>query len=275
MATIRNEEVLKATTSKHVGTTTSDADKISSADYRSSSSSSEELHLKKNDKMRVRVICRGKLQVFAFDGPSVDDGPSNTDGPSEASGSAKFNKETKDSGNLKSNNGSKYFNGCPWVLQCSKLNNEETWQGAIPAIAEMCPCAEHRYYLKHINDKVKVTWREHNKEAYDWKLVDGRDKPIITCLEFIREYLMKRIVNVRLVIRKCNGPLTPNAERLIGMGRVMCILTSPKYTPQPGRLRKKRKKSASKLSDVMAKGGKLTREGKSVTCTKYGQVGHN
>ncbi|GJW00275.1 hypothetical protein Tco_1555526 [Tanacetum coccineum] len=104
MAIIRNEEVLKATNSKHVGTTTSDADKISSADYRSSSSSSEELHLKKNDKLRVRVICR--------------------------------------------------------------------------------------------------------------KLVDGRDKPIITCLEFIREYLMKRIVNVQLVIRKCNGPLTPNAERL-------------------------------------------------------------
>ncbi|GJW48907.1 photosystem I assembly protein Ycf4, chloroplast [Tanacetum coccineum] len=31
------------------------------------------------------------------------------------------------------------------------------------------------------------------------QLLDGRDKPIITCLEYIREYLMKRIVNVRKV----------------------------------------------------------------------------
>ncbi|GKD70222.1 phosphoenolpyruvate carboxylase gene, partial [Tanacetum coccineum] len=51
-------------------------------------------------------------------------------------------------------------------------------------------------------------------EVLNRQLVDGRDKPIITCLEFLKEYLMKRIVNVQLVIRKCNGPLTPNAERL-------------------------------------------------------------
>ena len=44
--------------------------------------------------------------------------------------------------------------------------------------------------------------------------MDGRDKPIITCLEFIRAYLMRRIVNVQKVISKCDGPLTPNAERL-------------------------------------------------------------
>ncbi|GKB47067.1 hypothetical protein Tco_0897820 [Tanacetum coccineum] len=53
------------------------------------------------------------------------------------------------------------------------------------------------------------------------------------------------------------------------------ILTPPKYTPQPGRPKKKKRKSAFDLADAMAKGGKLTREGKSVTCTKCGQVGHN
>ncbi|GJR45895.1 hypothetical protein Tco_1313998 [Tanacetum coccineum] len=40
------------------------------------------------------------------------------------------------------------------------------------------------------------------------------------------------------------------------------ILIPPKYTPQPGRPNKKRKKNASELADLMAKGGKLTREGK-------------
>ncbi|XP_071726929.1 uncharacterized protein [Rutidosis leptorrhynchoides] len=45
-------------------------------------------------------------------------------------------------------------------------------------------------------------------------LVDGRDKPIITALEFIREYLMKRIVNVHNTISKCSGPLTPGATKV-------------------------------------------------------------
>nr|GEX80189.1 hypothetical protein [Tanacetum cinerariifolium] len=38
--------------------------------------------------------------------------------------------------------------------------------------------------------------------------VGGRDKPVITLLEYIREYCMKRIVNVQGVIDKCTDPLT-------------------------------------------------------------------
>ncbi|GJY14851.1 hypothetical protein Tco_0385273 [Tanacetum coccineum] len=49
----------------------------------------------------------------------------------------------------------------------------------------------------------------------DWlQLLDGRDKPIITCLEYIREYLMKRIVNVQKVQDKCDGPLTPSTAKI-------------------------------------------------------------
>ncbi|XP_076928165.1 uncharacterized protein LOC143592030 [Bidens hawaiensis] len=51
-------------------------------------------------------------------------------------------------------------------------------------------------------------------EVFNKQLVGGRDKPIITCLEFIREYLMKRIVLVRKSISKCDGPLTPKATTL-------------------------------------------------------------
>ncbi|XP_076908514.1 uncharacterized protein LOC143565425 [Bidens hawaiensis] len=51
-------------------------------------------------------------------------------------------------------------------------------------------------------------------KVFNRKLVGGRDKPIITCLEFIREYLMKRIVLVRKSISKCDGPLTPKATTL-------------------------------------------------------------
>lgn len=52
-------------------------------------------------------------------------------------------------------------------------------------------------------------------EVLNRQLVEGRDKPIITALDFTREYLMKRIVNVCKVIDRCNGPLTPTATKLL------------------------------------------------------------
>ncbi|GJT13851.1 hypothetical protein Tco_0860893 [Tanacetum coccineum] len=51
-------------------------------------------------------------------------------------------------------------------------------------------------------------------EVFNRQLLDGRDVPIITCLEFVRDYLMKRIVNVKKVISKSLGPLTPAAIKL-------------------------------------------------------------
>lgn len=51
-------------------------------------------------------------------------------------------------------------------------------------------------------------------EVLNRQLLDARDKPIVTCLEYIRQYLMKKIVNVQKVIDKCDGPLTPNATIL-------------------------------------------------------------
>ncbi|GJV08041.1 crooked neck-like protein 1 [Tanacetum coccineum] len=52
-------------------------------------------------------------------------------------------------------------------------------------------------------------------EVFNGKIVRGRDKPVITLLEYIREYCMKRIVNVQSVIDKCTGPLTPTATRIM------------------------------------------------------------
>jgi hypothetical protein len=51
-------------------------------------------------------------------------------------------------------------------------------------------------------------------EVMNAKIIDGRDKPIITVLEYIREYLMRRIVNVLKVIDRCDGLLTPTAARM-------------------------------------------------------------
>nr|KAJ0226975.1 hypothetical protein LSAT_V11C100047080 [Lactuca sativa] len=52
-------------------------------------------------------------------------------------------------------------------------------------------------------------------EILNGKIQGGRDKPIIYCLEYIREYLMKRICNVQREIDRCHGPLTPTATSLL------------------------------------------------------------
>ncbi|GJW72986.1 5'-nucleotidase domain-containing protein 4 [Tanacetum coccineum] len=58
-------------------------------------------------------------------------------------------------------------------------------KGLVSAIAKVFPVAEHEYCL-----------------------LDARDSPIISCLEYVREYLMKRIVIVQKAIERCEGPLT-------------------------------------------------------------------
>ncbi|XP_035842103.1 uncharacterized protein LOC118488828 [Helianthus annuus] len=50
-------------------------------------------------------------------------------------------------------------------------------------------------------------------EVFNSKILDARDKPVITLLEFIREYLMRRIVNVLRVQDGCDGLLTPYGNK--------------------------------------------------------------
>ena len=56
---------------------------------------------------------------------------------------------------------------------------------------------------------------------------------------------------------------------------VPTTIIPPKPHPQIGRPPKKRKKSAAELADEMMKSKKLTKTGKSVTCSLCKQVGHN
>nr|GEY60301.1 hypothetical protein [Tanacetum cinerariifolium] len=149
-------------------------------------------------------------------------------------------------------------------------------------------------------------------EVLNRQLVCGKDKHIITCLEYIREYLMKRIVIVQKLQDKCDGPLTPNTAKIFklieraaakfkvdwngsDLYQVTCpwgdqfvvnmsereksdvptTIIPPKPHPQIGRPPKKRKKSAAELAYEIMKSKKLARTGKSVTCSLCKQVGHN
>ena len=52
-------------------------------------------------------------------------------------------------------------------------------------------------------------------EVFNKQLVEGRDKPIVTALEYVRQYLMRRIVIVQKVIEESDGPLTPTATKML------------------------------------------------------------
>ncbi|KAK1408172.1 hypothetical protein QVD17_39807 [Tagetes erecta] len=57
-------------------------------------------------------------------------------------------------------------------------------------------------------------------EVFNRQLVGARDKPIITCLEYIREYMTRRIVKVTKIQATSNGPLTPVAETMFNAIKV-------------------------------------------------------
>ncbi|CAI9302964.1 unnamed protein product [Lactuca saligna] len=128
-------------------------------------------------------------------------------------------------------------------------------KGLIPAIAQLFPCAEHRCATATTIPEFEHCMKEfsnYDKEACEWlrkippkhwarshftgraisdillnnlcevfnsKIIKGRDKPIIGCLEYIRQYLMKRICHVMKVMDKAKGPLTPTATTILDINK--------------------------------------------------------
>nr|GEW71483.1 hypothetical protein [Tanacetum cinerariifolium] len=152
-------------------------------------------------------------------------------------------------------------------------------------------------------------------EVFNRQLVDGRDQPIITCLEYIREYLMKRIMATEYNVEWDGGFLYQVAgpykdQYVVNMDRRVCSyrkweltqipckhvvaaiynmsensvgvvvesstsIIPPSYKPLIGRPPKKRKKSNDEIASQSASSGKLSRKGKSVSYGKYGNMGRN
>ncbi|GJR03610.1 transposase, MuDR [Tanacetum coccineum] len=128
----------------------------------------------------------------------------------------------------------------------------ESGKGIIPALAETSPCVEHRN-IKELKSA--------SKDVYDWlKLIPPQ--------HWARPHYDVLLNNICLRY-PCNGPdLWHPSDSLI-------ILTPPDYHTPIGRPPKKRKKRDAELYDGMVKDGKLSRSGKTVTCLKCGEKGHN
>ncbi|CAI9288241.1 unnamed protein product [Lactuca saligna] len=115
----------------------------------------------------------------------------------------------------------------------TRCSQGEIHKGLQTAISQLFPCAEHSSYDVEAYNWLKQIPPQHwarshftgravsdmllNNlcEVFNSKLIEGRDKPLISCLEYIREYMMKRICNVIKVQKKCVGPLTPSATKIM------------------------------------------------------------
>ncbi|KAI3509052.1 hypothetical protein L1887_24076 [Cichorium endivia] len=103
-----------------------------------------------------------------------------------------------------------------------QLNNEcYKWLKAIPA---------QHWSRSHFTGRAHCDGLLNNLcETINNQLRDARDQPIITCLEFIREYLMLRIVTVQKAIDKAPGPLTPTAT-ITGPWMDQCVVDMIHHT---------------------------------------------
>ncbi|KAK9066298.1 hypothetical protein SSX86_013619 [Deinandra increscens subsp. villosa] len=131
-----------------------------------------------------------------------------------------------------------------WFLQClgedldltSRSNFtfiSDRQKGLLPAMANVYPSAEHRFCLRHIHENfglfhlnigldlillvsraISDVLLNNMCEVFNGKISEGRDKPIISALEYIREYLMRRIVIVLKHIERSEGLLTPTISKM-------------------------------------------------------------
>nr|GEW62574.1 hypothetical protein [Tanacetum cinerariifolium] len=180
----------------------------------------------------------------------------------------------------------------------------------LPALEKLFPSAEHMYCRANCDLLINNVCEVLNRQ-----LLDARDSPIITALDFVREYLMQRIVIVQKIIQKCNGPLTPAVAKLfdkIKAASTGCIpedwfhdsyklqtwmnVYFHKVNPVNGRDTwskfdclstllppevhpqiggPPKKRKKSKEEIVMVKGNKLTRQDKTITRSLCQAAGHN
>ncbi|GKD47612.1 zinc finger, SWIM-type containing protein [Tanacetum coccineum] len=117
----------------------------------------KKLFLAKNDKVRIRAKCLGRIHVFTLDG----EGPSNIEevAPRKKTTKVKGKKDVGPSDPIGPN------------------KKGVSLGGLAIAMANVFPCAEHRYCLRHIHENMKKQW---NGQAYKellWRCVVATTVP--------------------------------------------------------------------------------------------------
>ncbi|GKC65770.1 hypothetical protein Tco_1098368 [Tanacetum coccineum] len=149
-----------------------------------------------------------------------------------------------------------------WGLYEREFSRSNDTSGLLPALQDLFPAAEHRYCVRHIHDNMNLIYKGGNYEELLWKcatattvvaferamdefkgrLLEARDSHVITALEYVREYFMKK-----------------GSDSL----EVACIF---KMTDNG---------IEAALPENWVSINELTRKDGTVTCCNYGKKGHN
>ncbi|KAL4560423.1 hypothetical protein LXL04_032574 [Taraxacum kok-saghyz] len=109
------------------------------------------------------------------------------------------------------------------VWKCGRATAVNHFQRAMDELKEMHERVHHALSVipasswtkSHFSGRAHTDCLLNNLcEVFNSKIEDARDQPIITCLEYIREYLMKRLCVVQAAINKCETLLTLTATQL-------------------------------------------------------------
>nr|GEV90517.1 hypothetical protein [Tanacetum cinerariifolium] len=244
-----------------------------------------ELHLTRNDKKRVRAECRGIVPYFSNSGPNEDglvDGPKLKERNLDIT--VKIDVERDYELDSMTRQFRRIYKRATATIVSYFNKNMKELKGANKELYDWLKLIPAQHWARsYFSARPHCDVLLNNMcEVLNRQLKDGRDKPIITCLKFIREYFMKRIVIVqqngrnlyqavgpkgdqcmvnveeracsckKFKINPCNGPdLWPPSDTPI-------TYTSPEYHKPAGRPSKKRKKSDVELLNGLVKNGKLS-----------------
>ncbi|GJS67346.1 hypothetical protein Tco_0681910 [Tanacetum coccineum] len=202
-----------------------------------------ELHLTRNDLQRVRTICRGQIPVFTTESLAMF-----------------MDSGLKDVSGLKDTTWLKESCGPSGDASGSKLVKRKKTKVS--------------GYVKKPNFDKKsngCVWKLHNTKKR--VCTHGKRKQRIHGLGSLKvlgdDFELFRITNFTFITYRKNSYLHYRQEK--GIVPALAAL----YLAIAHRPRKKRIKIRAELMDNMAKGGKLSREEKLVTCRICKQVGHN
>ncbi|GJY11901.1 hypothetical protein Tco_0381210 [Tanacetum coccineum] len=264
------------------------------------------LKLYKNDSIRIRARCDGKVPVFTMSQGIAPTSPNYgmEAGPSGSSGPSTRSRKRKNTGTNDDNQ------ACSSVLDAHDKGDLYPLGLRSASATSVKEFEKYMLEFKKMNLKARRAksdlFLNNICEVFNGKIVGGRDKLVIILLEYIREYCMKRIVNIQSVIDKCTGPLTPTATRSIKweLTGIPCKhvvaacwnmalndraappleawvnpcywLTTWKetYSHKVGRPKKKRKRSKHN-DETFVKDGKLRKKGRTITCQSCGNIRHN
>ncbi|GJT78829.1 hypothetical protein Tco_1045554, partial [Tanacetum coccineum] len=174
-----------------------------------------------------------------------------------------------------------------------EAESKASWQkGLIQAIASVFPSAKHRYCVRHIHENMKSQFKRDSirtmKQSLFFRKLELTGIPckhVVAAIYNmfknsvgvgIHEQWVHAAYKLKTWAHVYSFKVNPcNRRDMWPVVESRTVIIPPLYKLPIGRPPNKRKKSNGEIASQSASSSKLSRKGKSVSCGKCGNVGHN